>query len=112
MFQIPMFLLAKNSMQVIVWKFGFRKVPQDPKFMPSCKNNHAEEKIVICTLWWELRIACTVVQMEREGGISPRVSPLAQVRDAGNLLTRAGFTLPSVDVDQYTVKYNSDEFVI
>ncbi|KAH9725392.1 putative methyltransferase [Citrus sinensis] len=55
----------------------------------------------------ELRIACTVAQMEREGGISPRVSPLAQVRDAGNLLTRAGFTLPSVDVDQYTVKYNS-----
>ncbi|KAK9200017.1 hypothetical protein WN944_015212 [Citrus x changshan-huyou] len=55
----------------------------------------------------ELRIACTVAQMEREGDNSPRVSSLAQVRDAGNLLTRAGFTLPSVDVDQYTVKYNS-----
>ncbi|KAK6916999.1 hypothetical protein RJ641_017750 [Dillenia turbinata] len=55
----------------------------------------------------ELRIACTIAQMEREGGISPRLSPLAQVRDAGNLLTRAGFTLPSVDVDQYTVRYNS-----
>ncbi|XP_066358862.1 putative methyltransferase At1g22800, mitochondrial isoform X3 [Miscanthus floridulus] len=60
----------------------------------------------------ELRIACTVAQMEREGGISPRMSPLAQVRDAGNLLTRAGFTLPGVDVDQYTVKYNNAlEFV-
>ncbi|XP_058722065.1 putative methyltransferase At1g22800, mitochondrial [Vicia villosa] len=55
----------------------------------------------------ELRIACTVAQMEREGGISPRVSPLAQVRDAGNLLTRAGFNLPGVDVDEYTVKYGS-----
>lgn len=55
----------------------------------------------------ELRIACTVAQMEREGGISPRVSPLAQVRDAGNLLTRAGFTLPGVDVDEYTVRYKS-----
>ncbi|KAI4332369.1 hypothetical protein L6164_017284 [Bauhinia variegata] len=55
----------------------------------------------------ELRIACTVAQMEREGGISPRVSPLAQVRDAGNLLTRAGFTLPGVDVDEYIVKYES-----
>ncbi|KAL8158644.1 hypothetical protein V2J09_000181 [Rumex salicifolius] len=53
----------------------------------------------------ELRIACTVAQMERDGGISPRLSPLAQVRDAGNLLTRAGFTLPGVDVDEYTVKY-------
>ncbi|XP_060204816.1 putative methyltransferase At1g22800, mitochondrial isoform X3 [Lycium barbarum] len=55
----------------------------------------------------ELRIACTIAQMEREGGISPRLSPLAQVRDAGNLLTRAGFTLPGVDVDEYTVRYNS-----
>lgn len=27
----------------------------------------------------ELRIACTIAQMEREGGISPRMSPLAQV---------------------------------
>lgn len=30
-----------------------------------------------------------------------------QVRDAGNLLTRAGFTLPGVDVDEYTVRYSS-----
>uniref|UniRef100_A0A803LHX4 Methyltransferase type 11 domain-containing protein n=1 Tax=Chenopodium quinoa TaxID=63459 RepID=A0A803LHX4_CHEQI len=56
----------------------------------------------------ELRIACTVAQMEREGGISPRLSPLAQVRDAGNLLTRAGFALPGVDVDEYTIKYEND----
>jgi hypothetical protein len=27
----------------------------------------------------ELRIACTVAQLEREGGLSPRISPLAQV---------------------------------
>ncbi|RZR83642.1 hypothetical protein BHM03_00010317 [Ensete ventricosum] len=33
-----------------------------------------------------------------------------QVRDAGNLLTRAGFTLPGVDVDEYTVKYDSGWF--
>jgi hypothetical protein len=26
----------------------------------------------------ELRIACTIAQQEREGGVSPRVSPLAQ----------------------------------
>ncbi|XP_008219282.1 PREDICTED: putative methyltransferase At1g22800 isoform X3 [Prunus mume] len=55
----------------------------------------------------ELRIACTVAQMEREGGISPRISPLAQVRDAGNLLTRAGFSLPGVDVDEFVVRYPS-----
>ncbi|RWV91887.1 hypothetical protein GW17_00045786 [Ensete ventricosum] len=35
---------------------------------------------------------------------------MIQVRDAGNLLTRAGFTLPGVDVDEYTVKYDSGWF--
>lgn len=33
----------------------------------------------------EVRIACTVAQMEREGGISPRVSPLAQVLYGGKM---------------------------
>jgi len=33
----------------------------------------------ICATIRELRIACTIAQMEREGGISPRISPLAQV---------------------------------
>lgn len=29
------------------------------------------------------------------------------MRDAGNLLSRAGFALPGVDVDEYVVKYQS-----
>ncbi|KAI3438448.1 hypothetical protein D9Q98_000878 [Chlorella vulgaris] len=53
----------------------------------------------------ELRIACTVAQQDREGGVSPRVSPLAQVRDAGNLLMRAGLAIPAVDVDDIQVHY-------
>lgn len=53
----------------------------------------------------ELRIACTLAQQEREGGVSPRTSPLAQVRDAGNLLTRAGLSIPTVDVDEINVQY-------
>lgn len=41
------------------------------------------------------------------GGVSQRVSPLAQVRDCGNLLTRAGMRLPAVDVDTLTMNYPS-----
>lgn len=53
----------------------------------------------------ELRISCTLAHMEREGGVAPRTSPLARVRDAGNLLTRAGLQIPSVDVDDIVVNY-------
>lgn len=55
----------------------------------------------------EMRIACAVAELEREGGVSQRVSPLAQVRDCGNLLTRAGMRLPAVDVDTVTMNYPS-----
>jgi hypothetical protein len=45
--------------------------------------------------------------LEEEGGVSPRVSPFADGRDAGALLQRAGFALPVVDVDTITVTYAS-----
>ena len=55
----------------------------------------------------ELRISCSIAEMEREGGVSPRTSPLARVRDAGNLITGAGFSLPVVDVDTISIRYKS-----
>jgi hypothetical protein len=39
------------------------------------------------------------------GGISPRVSPFADVRDMGGLLQRAGFALPVADVERLTARY-------
>jgi len=53
----------------------------------------------------ELRGALAAAEIAQEGGISPRVSPFADVRDIGNLLQRAGFSLPVVDIDTITVSY-------
>jgi NADH dehydrogenase [ubiquinone] 1 alpha subcomplex assembly factor 5 len=53
----------------------------------------------------ELRRACALAQLEREGGVAPVVSPLAKVRDGGNVLTRAGLALPTVDVDAFELRY-------
>ena len=53
----------------------------------------------------ELRAALAESEIAEEGGLSPRVSPFADVRDAGDLLGRAGFALPVVDVDTVVVSY-------
>jgi hypothetical protein len=53
----------------------------------------------------ELRQAFAAAESELEGGISPRVAPFADVRDAGALLQRAGFALPVTDVDRVVVRY-------
>jgi len=53
----------------------------------------------------ELRAALYEAETEIEGGLSPRFSPLIDVRDLGNLLTRAGFALPVVDAESLNVSY-------
>lgn len=53
----------------------------------------------------ELREAFAHGESATRGGISPRVSPFADVRDLGGLLQRAGFALPVADVERLTVRY-------
>jgi NADH dehydrogenase [ubiquinone] 1 alpha subcomplex assembly factor 5 len=53
----------------------------------------------------ELRQCLTEAELQEEGGVGPRVSPFADVRNAGALLQRAGFALPVVDLDTITVTY-------
>lgn len=55
----------------------------------------------------ELRDCLAEAEIEVCGGLSPRVSPFADVRDLGGLLQRAGFSLPVVDADQVTVSYET-----
>ncbi|PPR02664.1 hypothetical protein CVT24_002147 [Panaeolus cyanescens] len=74
---------------------------------------------------FELRTSLQLAEVEREGGISPHVSPmtgknvhsthgmrltkftLLDTRDVSNLLGRAGFTLLTVDIDEVKVAYPS-----
>jgi SAM-dependent methyltransferase len=53
----------------------------------------------------ELREALAHGESLTRGGISPRVSPFADVRDLGSLLSRAGFALPVADVERLTARY-------
>ncbi|MBB4955728.1 SAM-dependent methyltransferase [Agrobacterium vitis] len=55
----------------------------------------------------ELRDVLLTTEVELSGGASPRIIPFADVRDMGGLLQRAGFALPVVDVEDYTVRYDS-----
>ncbi len=53
----------------------------------------------------ELRSAFVAAEQERDGGLSPHASPMVMVADAGNLLSGAGFGLPTVDTDMFTTEY-------
>jgi NADH dehydrogenase [ubiquinone] 1 alpha subcomplex assembly factor 5 len=53
----------------------------------------------------ELRACLIEAESDVTGGVSPRVSPFVDVRDAGSLMNRAGFALPVVDADAIAVTY-------
>jgi NADH dehydrogenase [ubiquinone] 1 alpha subcomplex assembly factor 5 len=53
----------------------------------------------------ELRQCLMEAELSITGGVSPRLSPFADVRTLGSLLQRAGFALPVVDRDCITVTY-------
>jgi SAM-dependent methyltransferase len=55
----------------------------------------------------ELRQSFATAEAEIEDGISPRIIPFVDVREAGALLQRAGFALPVTDIDRITVRYES-----
>ena len=55
----------------------------------------------------ELRDVLMSAELELTSGASPRVSPFAELRDAGGLLQRAGFALPVADADNITVTYDN-----
>lgn len=54
---------------------------------------------------YELRTSLQLADLDRRGGVATHVSPLADVRDVGGLLTRAGFGMLTVDVDDVVVDY-------
>ncbi|EFN57644.1 hypothetical protein CHLNCDRAFT_142766 [Chlorella variabilis] len=102
--------LEPASADLVISCLGLHWVNDVPGVMAQCRHALKPDGLLLAAMFGghtlqELRIACTVAQQEREGGVSPRVSPLAQVRDAGNLLTRAGLAIPAVDVDEIQVHY-------
>ncbi|MDG1340003.1 MAG: SAM-dependent methyltransferase [Paracoccaceae bacterium] len=59
----------------------------------------------------ELRASLAEAETKVSGGLSPRVSPMGEIRDLGALLQRAGLALPVADGVQTTATY-TDAFAL
>ncbi|MEM1272448.1 MAG: SAM-dependent methyltransferase [Pseudomonadota bacterium] len=54
----------------------------------------------------ELRASLGQAEAETTGGMSPRVAPMAEIRDLGQVLQRAGLTLPVADTVRQVASYS------
>ena len=55
----------------------------------------------------ELRVSLAEAESAVTGGLSPRIAPMAEIRDLGGLLQRAGFALPVADSTPFNISYTN-----
>jgi SAM-dependent methyltransferase len=76
----------------------------------QCRRALAPDGLLLAVLFGgrslqELRAALAQAESEVTGGLSPPVAPMAEIRDLGALLQRAGLALPVADSVPLTVHY-------
>lgn len=76
----------------------------------QCRRALRPDGLFLCfalggTTLSELRAALTEAETRITGGLSPRVAPMAEIRDLGAVLQRAGLSLPVADSIPLTAQY-------
>ncbi|ORX53049.1 S-adenosyl-L-methionine-dependent methyltransferase [Hesseltinella vesiculosa] len=102
----------ENSLEAVVSSLSLNWVNDLPGALIQIRRALKEDGVFIGAMFggdtlFELRTSMQLAEVEREGGISPRVSPMADSNDISRLLSRAGFTLTTVDIDEIQVNYPS-----
>jgi SAM-dependent methyltransferase len=104
--------LTENSCDLVVSALALHFVNDLPGVLAQVRLALRPDGLLLAALiggetLTELRQAFAAAETEREGGLSPRVAPLADLRDVGGLLQRARFALPVVDLDRVVVRYDN-----
>lgn len=104
--------LAENSYDLIVAPLTLHAVNDLPGALIQMRRALAPDGLLIAAMLAGetlagLRDAFGRAEIETVDGISPRIAPMADLRDLGGLLQRAGLALPVADKETLTVRYGS-----
>jgi SAM-dependent methyltransferase len=104
--------LPPESLDLVVSALAFQFVNDLPGMLAQIRRALKPDGLLLAVMiggdtLTELRQSFAAAETDREGGVSPRVAPFADLRDLGALLQRAGFALPVTDVDRVVVRYDS-----
>ncbi|WP_404401764.1 methyltransferase domain-containing protein [Pelagibacterium halotolerans] len=102
--------LPRNDYDLIVSLLDLEIVNDVPGFLDSVRRHLVPDGLFVAAAiggrtLTELRDAWLAADVELTGGVSPRVAPMIDVRDAGSLLQRSGFALPVTDLETHVVRY-------
>ena len=101
---------ARNNFDAIVSGFAWHWVNDLPGLLMALRGLLKADGLLLAALpagesFADLRACLATAETETAGGLSPRVLPMADMRDLGGLLTRAGFALPVADNETVTITW-------
>jgi NADH dehydrogenase [ubiquinone] 1 alpha subcomplex assembly factor 5 len=102
---------AENSLDLVVSALSLHWINDVPGLLAQIYYCLKPDGLLLASLFGgetliELRDSLTSAELELSAGVTPRLSPMISVKDAGGLLQRAGFALPVVDCDRIQVTYS------
>lgn len=102
--------LQPNSVDLVISSMSLHWVNDLPGCLKQIHKALKPDGVFLCAMLGgetlqELRSSLALADMERLGGVRPHVSPFVRLSDCGNLLSEAGFNLPTVDSDALSVPY-------
>lgn len=104
--------IADNILDLIVSIMGLHHVNDIPGALIQMRRALKPDGLLIAALPAEntlenVKQALYKAESELTGGVSPRISPFAAIKDLGGLLQRAGFALPVADCVPVPVTYRN-----
>lgn len=104
--------LGASSVDLVVSALAFQFIDDLPGLLVQIRTALRADGLMLVAILggrtlFELRTAFAQAEAELVGGVSPRVIPFVDIRDAGSLLQKAGFALPVTDSDVLTVRYDN-----
>ncbi len=101
---------APQSFDIILSGLSLHWVNDLPGTLIQCHRILKPEGLFLAVLpgtqtLWELRECFMLAEEKIYGGISPRIIPFPDIRDAASLLQRANFALPVADSEILTISY-------
>ena len=104
--------IKKSSLNLIISFFNLHSSNDIPGILYQINQSLKSNGLFMGCLFVgdtlkELRFCLAKAEEEISMGISPRISPFADLQDLSNLLQRANFNLPVADIDRHKVTYDN-----
>lgn len=101
-----------QQFDLILVNLTYHHVNDLPGALLQAKRALKPDGLLLATMFggqtlWQLRHSFMQAELALIEGVMPHIIPMADIKDIGGLLQRAGFALPVVDRDVITVYYRS-----